>query len=146
MQKYVTLWFATIALTAVCSAAERPKQKPEKVLPQDKKGNFVLYVSNQSFAITPVDIKVYIDGKRAVASDSEVKGQHNWIKHVFRLQPGKHKLAVASKKGQARMEKEFEIKDKHWAVINYWYYPKSHYNPTPRHFSFNIQDKPIYFQ
>lgn len=53
-----------------------------------------------------------IDGKKAVADDFAVKGQHNWIKHVFRLKPGKHKLAVAWKKGQARLEKEFEIKDK----------------------------------
>ncbi|MBC8870944.1 MAG: hypothetical protein H8E44_16085 [Planctomycetes bacterium] len=146
MQKYMALWFATIALAAVCCAAERPKQKPERILPQDKTGNFVLHVSNQSFAITPVDVTIHIDGKRAVAGNFEVEDQHNWVKRIFRLQPGKHKLVVVSKKGQAKLEKEFEIKDKHWAVINYWYYPKSHYNPTPKHFSFNIQNKPIYFQ
>lgn len=43
------------------------------------------------------------------------------------------------------LEKEFEIKDKHWAVVDYWYYPEAHYNPTPKQFSFDIQDKPIYF-
>jgi len=146
MQKYMTFWFATMALAAVCYAAERPKPKPERILPQDKTGNFVLHVSNQSFAITPVDVTIHIDGKRAVAGNFEVKGQHNWIKHVFRLQPGKHKLVILSKKGQAKLQKEFEVVDKHWAVINYWYYPKSHYNPTRKHFSFNIQNKPIYFQ
>ncbi len=55
-------------------------------------------------------------------------------------------LAVESKKGQTRLTKEFEIKDKHWAVVNYWYYPKSHYSPWPKHFSFDIQDKPTRFE
>ena len=122
----------------------------EKIIPQDKDGNLTLYVSNQSFAITPVDITILIDGRKAVIGNFDVKGkriaQHNWIKHVFTLSPGKHKLKVLSKKGEAILEKEFSIKGKHWAVVDYWYYPKSHYSPTPRKFRFNIQDKPIQFE
>lgn len=121
----------------------------EKIVPQNKDGNLTLYVSNQSFAITPVDITIFIDGRKAVTGNFDVKGeliaQHNWIKYVFSLPPGKHKLKAVSKKGEAVLEKEFNIKGKHWAVVDYWYYPKSHYDPTPRKFSFRIQDKPMQF-
>ena len=131
-----------------------PISPPEKTqtLPQHPTGNFVLYVSNQSFDVNPVDITVHIDGKKAIEGDFDVKGkriaQHNWIMHRFNLAPGRHRLTAKSKKGEASLQKEFEITDKHWAVIDYWYYPtlRGGAGPTPRHFSFSVQDKPIGFQ
>lgn len=119
-----------------------------QTLPQDPNGNLILYVANQSFDEDPVDITVWIDGVKAVESDFYVKDQHNWIMHRFNLAPGRHKLTVKSKKGQASLEKEFEIADKHWAVIDYWYYPTTSRGagPTPRKFDFLIQDSPIGFE
>jgi hypothetical protein len=137
------------ALRLLCSCA--PDEKTE-LLPQDTNGNFIFFVSNQSFAINPVDIVVHIDGKKAVDADFDVKGksvpQHNWIRHQFTLAPGRHRLTVKSVNGGASMEKEFEIKGKHWAVLDYWYYPKvtGGARPTPKRFTFTIQDKPIGFQ
>ena len=116
-----------------------PKEAP---LAQDPGGNFILYVSNQSFSISPVDIVILIDGRKAVAADFIVGNQHKWIEHKFRIPAGNHKLVAASKKGSARFEKEFEVKDKHWAAIDYWYDPKQ----GEKRFSFNIQDTPILFE
>lgn len=123
-----------------------------QTLAHDPNGNFILYVSNQSFDENPVDITVHIDGKKAIEGDFDVTGkriaQHNWIMHRFDLAPGRHRLSVKSKKGKASLDKEFEISDKHWAVIDYWYYPtlRGGAGPTPRHLSFMIQDSPIGFQ
>jgi hypothetical protein len=57
-------------------------------------------------------------------------------------------LKAASDKGKAALEKEFEIKNKHWAVVDYWNYPKvtGGAGPTPASFSFRIQDTPIGFE
>jgi hypothetical protein len=130
------------------------KERPwnDRVLPQDPNGNFVLYVSNQSFDINPVDVTIYIDGQRAIQSQFDVKGnrtpQHNWIQHTFRLPAGKHVLKAVSKNGDATLESEFEIKDRHWAAIDYWYYPKvtGGSGPVAKSFRFDIRDTPIRFE
>ena len=108
-------------------------------------GNFTLYVSNQSFKISKVDIQVKIDGKVVVSEYFYVGNQHNWKPFFFSLPKGTHTLEVRSDMENVNFTKQFEIKEKHWAVVAFWYYPKSHYEPTERHFTFNINDKPIYF-
>ena len=118
----------------------------EPSLPQDKTGNFILYVSNQSFAINPVDIKVYIDDQVAVEQEFGVGNQHNWQAFQYSLPNGTHQLRVQSQKGQAKLQKEFEVKGKHWAVLGYWFYPDTHYEPTPKKFTFGVSDKPVYFE
>jgi hypothetical protein len=117
----------------------------EPNLPQDKTGNFILYVSNQSFAVNPVDIKVYIDGQVAVEQEFEVGDQHNWQAFHYSLPHGTHQLQVQSQKGQAKLQEEFEVKSRHWAVLDYWFYPDTHYEPTAKHFAFGVSDKPVYF-
>ncbi|MBN2588329.1 MAG: hypothetical protein JXA96_00585 [Sedimentisphaerales bacterium] len=110
-------------------------------------GNFVLYVSNQSFEINKVDIQVRIDDKVAVSQYFEVENQHNSKKFILSLPKGKHTLKVYSSQEKISLRETFTISDKHWAVIDFWYYPKGHYNPTPKkHFTFNIQNEPIYFK
>jgi hypothetical protein len=133
-----------LPVTALQSAEE---------LSQDKNGNFILYLSNQSFAVNPVDIKVFIDDIIAVEQEFDVKGargpQHNWIQFQFSLAPGKHTIRALSSKGRAKLEKEFEIKKKNqWAVINYWYYPEviGGSGPTPRSFDFMVKEEPILFE
>ncbi len=105
--------------------------------------NFILYVSSQSFTIDPVDIKIMIDGKVVVNKDFYVGNQHNWQKFQFSLSSGNHKIYVESVKGDAKLEKEFEITNKHWAEIDYWYNPES--SQEQKEFAFNIRDEPIYF-
>lgn len=147
--------FLSILVSLHCACSNQIKKETEDVLPQDVSGNFVLYVSNQSNAISPVDIHIHIDGKHAGESEFAVADQHNWIIHTFRLQPGKHKILAWSLKGSAEIEQYFTIENpnktkaaKYWAVIDYWYYPKrtgSAYS-TPRKFSFQISDRPLKFQ
>jgi hypothetical protein len=135
--------FIAVMLTALCVAGGCTKTPPSQAepLPQNENGNFVLYVSNQSFDVSPVDIRIQIDGKEAVSSDFAVGNQHNWVQHTFQLAAGKHRLVAVSRKGKAQVEEEFEIIDKHWAVVDYWC-------PDPdgkAQISFTIHDQPIGF-
>jgi hypothetical protein len=141
-----------------CACSDPIKNETGDVLPQYVGGNFVLYVSNQSFAISPVDIHIHIDGKHAIESEFAVSDQHNWIIHTFSLPSGKHKLRAWSLKGGTSIEKSFTIDSfsdgratvaskKYWAVINYWYYPQKTGGtvPTSKELSFDISDKPVAF-
>lgn len=128
-------------IVLICRGETHNLISHEEFLQQSQTGNFILYVSNQSFAITPVDITIMIDGKNAVAADFVVGNQHKWIKYTFHLDPGEHKLIATSNKGSAKIEKMFEINDKHWAVVSFWFSKKDIYG----HFSFSIQDSPIGF-
>ncbi|MHC4474511.1 MAG: serpin family protein [Planctomycetota bacterium] len=122
----------------------------ENKLPQDKNGNLILYVANQSFAIDPVDIKVYIDDKLAIDREFDVgtgkRRQHNWQKFQFQLSEGAHRLRVESKKGQASFEEQFEVRDKHWAVLDYWFGGREDSPPAQKKFTFQVSDEPIYFE
>jgi hypothetical protein len=152
MRKYLCCFQAVLifALMGCIDSGSGPKENVDQkenvdpLMPQDQVGNFVLYVSNQSFALTPVDITIQLDGKAAVSSSFDVGKQHTWIKHVFKLTAGAHQLVAASVKGEAEMKKDFEIKsEKHWAVVAYWHDPKQ---SGEKHFSFQIQNKPIFFE
>jgi hypothetical protein len=115
---------------------------------EDPHGNFCLYVSDQSFAISPVDIRVVIDGAPVLQQDFDVGSQHSWQKYTLRLTPGQHRIVAISKRGDAKFDETFEIDDKLWASLDYWYYPE----PTggasacPRHFSLHVSKEPIMFQ
>ncbi|GMV93012.1 MAG: hypothetical protein AMXMBFR82_27900 [Candidatus Hydrogenedentota bacterium] len=140
-----TLLFASVWLCgAVCNRVEFP---PVNSTLLDPSGNFTLYVSNQSFAISPVDINVQIDGEVVVHQNFDVGTQHNWKKFRIALPPGTHSLTATSAKGDATLEQEFAVTGEHWAVVDFWYYPeaKGGAGPTPRQFGFRVQDSPIGF-
>lgn len=122
-------------------AADGVSKPQEELLAQATNGNFVLYVSNQSFDLSPVDITVFIDGKKAVSSDFVVGTSHNWVSHRFQLSPGMHKITASSEKGSVQLDREIEIKDKHWAVINFIFSEKS----GKKQFFFRIQATPLAF-
>ncbi len=142
--KKTALLFSLLMTLAVagCGEADNPLDPTEQVLTQDSTGNFVLWVSNQSFDIPLVDIKVTIDGKTAVSATFEVKNQHNWIKHTFQLALGKHVLKASSVEGEVAIESEFEVQDRLWGVVNFWYYAKSGGN---KFLEFRTQNTPILF-
>ena len=132
-----------ICLLCGCNSSEQNKRVDIQV-PQHEDGNFILYVSNQSLAIDPVDILIQINGENAISSKFEVQNQHNWIKHSFKLTQGTHTISASSQKGQAMLETSFELTaEKHWAVIDYWHSPKQ---DGKKHFSFTIKDQQIYFE
>jgi hypothetical protein len=133
------------ALLAGCADPELAPPDSELL---DPSGQFTLYVSNQSFEISPVDIQVSIDGEVVVREYFEVGNQHSWKTFVLDLSGGTHRIDATSNKGGAELSEAFEVKGNHWAVIDYWYYPKvtGGAGPTPRQFTFMIQDEPIRFE
>jgi len=149
------VWTGTLPSNTVKIEVVRPDGKAANVparLPQNGDGNFVLYVSNQSGDINPVDIRVHIDGKLAVDRTFDVAGgrgfQHNWIRFQFALDAGKHTLSVVTVKGGSALAKEFEIGKRKWAVINFFTGPvrgESLDTPTGR-FTFDMQDTPMLFE
>jgi len=135
-----TLGFLVAAVVSISGCGD-PKLPPVNSRLLDPQGGFTLLVSNQSFAITPVDIRIEIDGETVVHEYFEVGNQHNWKAYRLSLNPGQHTLRLSSAKGRATLLTTFTVTGKHWAVVNYWYYPKSHDNPTPKHFSFDVYDR-----
>jgi len=138
------LLHGAVLLLLVLIACGSP-QPPRAVRPVVAEGDFTLYVSNQSFAIDPVDIDVLLDGALAITGDFEVGSQHSWHEFRFQLGLGEHDLRAHSQRGQAELSRKVPISGRHWAVINYWYYPPTHYDPTPRQFSFLLSDQPLSF-
>ena len=150
---------AGLILLAGCGTLMTHPEACQNVLPQDKDGNLTLDISNASrLRETPsIHIRVYIDGKIAV--DRNFRYASSWLDRLtpvasvgrwktlrFSLSEGTHTLRVESVKRAAQLEREFEIKDKHWGVIQYWYPTK--YPPEPgvwKHFTFSLHDNPVGF-
>lgn len=133
------LVLASLALAACSVEVTEPRQLPQRV----EGGNFTLYVSNQSFAIDPVDIDVYLDDTLVVVGDFEVGSQHSWYEFDFALTPGAHTLRAVTRAGKAELEETFEIEAKRYGVLDFWYYPDG--ETTPRQFSFDLYDQPPSF-
>lgn len=109
----------------------------------DPDGGFTLYVSNQSFAINPVDVLIEIDGELVVSDYFRVGTQHTFVPFKLSLSKGKHWIRIWSKKGDSELSTEFDLNDHEVGVVTFWYYPKSHYNSTPRKFEFSTQKGPL---
>lgn len=104
---------------------------------------FHIVVSNQSFAVDPVDITITVDGKEMVRGKFIVGGQHIHKTFDFTLAPGDHVLEAHSKKGAATKRYPFTLSKEHWVTVMYWYYPpgsKGGVTPTPRSFSIDASD------
>jgi hypothetical protein len=143
------LWFLVliVGLAACGSGAESPTETPPvaegpPALEQADDGNFTLYVSNQSFDRAQVDIAVFIDDRLAVDDDFAVENQHNWIEFKYELADGSHAIRVESIKGDAVLEKRFEVAGKRWAVIDYWCCDSGQGEPR---FTFRVSNEPIAF-
>ena len=129
---------AFVVLAGACGGAEH-SPAPD-ALPTTRDGNFILYVSNQSFGLPEVDIRVEIDGRPAVDGEFRVEDQHNWVEFRFRLPKGRHTLRAVSETGGAEASWQFSVTDRHWAVVDYWYAAGD-----PKSFSFHVSDEPIGF-
>lgn len=92
----------------------------EPVTPAED-GDLVLYVSNQSFEVDPVDLEVTIDGATALDQEFLVGSQHTWVPFGFDLPDGPHRVLVASTKGDAKAEIEVATAGaKQYLVVEYW--------------------------
>lgn len=112
------------------------------MITQSENGKFVLYVSNQSNAIDPVNINIRIDDTLAIEQNFEWKGGHNWKQFKFDLANGMHNIRAESQNGNASLGKDINIQDSLWVVVNYWYYPEQTggAGPTPRKFTIDVYE------
>ena len=136
MRRLVT---SLIVLT-LFACSDRPQARAPllEALPQDPKGNFGLFISNQSFEHKHVDIRVDLDGKLAVAQEFDVGDQHTWVEFTYGLDPGKHLLSVTSVEGGASLQREFETGARNWVVLSFWCCDRSAGEPK---FSFQLTDE-----
>ena len=104
--------------------------------------SFSLFVSNQSFALDPVDIRVELDNSLAVTGDFEVEGQHTWVRFDMGLAAGTHRVRVTTRDvADVVLDETFVMDDRKYGVINFWYYPSGSPEPTPPQFSWQITDE-----
>jgi hypothetical protein len=139
-----------LLLSAGCAKPQPPQQTGDlPPLPKvtssllDPKGVFTLFISNQSFAVDPVDVHVEIDGEIVVRDYFRVGTQHTFVPFQMNLTQGKHKIKIWSERGKAELTQEFDLRDQDIGVVEFWYYPDSHYDPTPRSFSFSTRKGPL---
>lgn len=123
-----------------------PKLAPVGSTLESTNGNFELFISNQSFATTPVDIRVSIDDTPVVQQYFDVGNQHNWRRFAFALPPGQHRIMATSVKGKATITTNFSLGDRRCSgIVDYWYYPKND-GDTPRQLSFHVEEGRPLFQ
>jgi hypothetical protein len=75
-----------------------------------------------------------------------VGSQHSWVAYELALPRGTHRISARSSRGAAELEATLEVTERHYAVIDYWYYPAGDPLATPRQLSFFASDEPIYFE
>jgi hypothetical protein len=150
--RYAVVSVALVAVAAACGGGTEASPRPAAetaapVLPERPDGNLRLYVSNQSFDIDPVDIEIAIDGRRAVAGEFRVEGQHNWILYRFALAPGRHVLRATAHDGRVRLVRRFTMERRLWAVVDFWYYPDdgAGIGGEPPRLTFDTSRRPIAF-
>jgi len=145
MQRLASLLIALAACSSPASSA-RPHNAASPPPKPAVNTDLVLIVSNQSFAITPIDLVVKIDGVTMIDGKYSVDGQHTFTPHTLHLAAGTHTLEARTVAGRAVLTKTFELApDKRYATLMYWFYPKTHYEPTPEHFSFDqYAQQPIF--
>lgn len=102
-----------------------------------------LYVSNQSFDISPIDIDVWLEGTHVVAGGFEVEGQHNWILFDLAVPAGTRALHAEGLGGSVVIDEAVAIPEERWGVLDFWYYPG---DPTHPMFTWSLSAVPVGFQ
>ena len=125
-----------------CVSSTKPQFTQEIEEPD---ANFILYVSNQSFEKPNVNISITLDGKHLITDFFGVRNQHYWKIYSLNLSYGKHLLSVKADNSSYELEEEFEITNKHWAVISFWYTSKKNKDYQPSGITFEISDEPYAF-
>ena len=120
------LLLAALTFVACSSATEpQPARRPPLVSPaatvEPRHARFQLTISNQSFPQPRALIAVTVDGRRLVAQEFDVEGQHNFVGFGFDLTPGRHELVATGPFGATRKESfELPASGKRYGVLLYW--------------------------
>jgi hypothetical protein len=122
---------------------EGASQGPRQVMPVPAEPDFVLFVSNQSFDLDPVDIQVFVDDELAVEGDFLVESQHSWHMFELELTPGPHTIRAVSEAGETERVDSIELPEQvRYAVINFWFYEAGSPEPYGPTFSFDLFEEP----
>jgi hypothetical protein len=124
------------------AAAPRPAAPGE----DDPSVTLVLRAMNTSTRRKSIDIEVAVDGAVVVRDRLTSEGPKDISippSKTFPLQlaPGTHALRARSAEAGAEIERDVEIRKKHWALLSYEAGPDGKWG-----FILNVQDKPIYFE
>ena len=114
------------------------------LLSGDDDWNLLIGFMNTCSIINPVDIKAYVDGKLVVDQDLYYH-QHMPTPFYFKLAEGEHLLKVESVKGEASLNKTFQVKGRKYSDVSYYYHPAGEVEYDrliPKHFAFTIRDIP----
>ena len=129
--------FAAFLLVACGGSPEPQVQHVPKV-----NDSFTLFVSNQSFELDPVDIRVELDNQLAITGDFEVGSQHTFVRFDMGLTAGSHRIRVTTNDvADVVLDQMFDMDDRKYGTVMFWYYPTGSSEPTPPQFSWNISDE-----
>jgi hypothetical protein len=134
------------AADAVTEADVRSLGDPRKLADVPANGDALtlhLYVSNQSFDISPVDIDIWVEDTHVVTGGFDVEGQHNWILFDLTLPSGTHALHAEGLGGSIVINEAVPVPEERWGVLDFWYYPG---DPTHPMFTWNLSETPVGFQ
>ncbi len=106
-----------------------PARDRGALVPEDSDGNTVLYVGNQSYTRSPVDITVFLDDRPILSSEFSVGDQHDYVEYEFRFPEGRPVLKPVSDTGGAEIEREIDIASKHRGFVGYRYDPSGEEGP-----------------
>jgi hypothetical protein len=130
---------ASLVLLVACTGGSGdPRVEPEQHLPSAPK--LTMFVSNQSFDLSQVDIRVSIDNQLAITGDFLVEGQHTWVPFELDIAPGSHTLTVSSADTDAEMTQTFVMDDRKWGTLMFWYY-EGGAEPVAPSFTWNFSDE-----
>ena len=128
--------------TVACSDGFAP---PRQLLPASASPNLVVYASNQSFDIDPVDIRIALDSELLVTGDFLVEGQHSWHRFDFEIPKGPRELTVSSSEAPTQTRTVTIGADTLFVVVDFWYYPPSHYEPFGPEFTIQeLAQEPVF--
>ncbi len=119
-----------MAVLVGCSAGRVSQATPKGESP------VVIYVSNQTGEVNPVNIKVSIDQDSILNQDFLCGTGHNWSSFKLSLKEGRHQLVVTSSNGDAGLDVVFTVDKPTWLVIDYW---------GKNHFQLVISYEPVGF-
>ena len=119
-------------------------EKEIVLLSGDDDWNLLIGFMNTCSIINPIDIKAYLDGKLVVDQDLYYH-QHMPTPFYFKLAEGEHSLKVESVKGEASLNKTFQVKGRNYSDVSYYYHPAGEVEYDrliPKHFTFTIRNRP----
>lgn len=108
------------------------------------KGNLILQLSNESPNVDPVDMAVYLDGKLVLQKPIPYLSGRHIEELTLNVKPGKHKVSIKSKNGEAEISRTIFVKDQIFVAALYRHFNGSDlYPPAKRHIEFRISSTPM---